>query len=34
MSIRKEKEKEFFVEHMPTFRSLQVNDPFNERANL
>ena len=28
MSIRKEKEKEFFVEHMPTFRSLQVNDQF------
>lgn len=28
MSIRKEKEKEFFVEHMPTFRSLQANDPF------
>jgi hypothetical protein len=28
MSIRKEKEREFFVEHMPTFRILQANDPF------
>ena len=28
MSIRKEKEREFFVEHMPTFRTLKTNDPF------
>ncbi len=28
MSIRKEREREFFVEHMPTFRALQLADPF------
>ena len=28
MSIRKEKEREFFVNHMETFRALQTNDPF------
>jgi hypothetical protein len=28
MTIRKEREREFFVEHMPTFRALQLNDPF------
>lgn len=28
MSIRKEREREFYVEHMPTFRTLQLNDPF------
>jgi hypothetical protein len=28
MSIRKEKEREFFVNHMETFRTLQVTDPF------
>lgn len=28
MSIRKEKEREFFTTHMETFRALQVNDPF------
>jgi hypothetical protein len=28
MSIRKEKEREFFVNHMETFRALQLNDPF------
>jgi len=28
MNIRKEKEREFYVDHMPTFRALQLNDPF------
>ena len=28
MSIRKEKEKDFFVQHMETFRTLKLADPF------
>jgi hypothetical protein len=28
MSIRKEKEKDFFVQHMETFRNLKLADPF------
>ena len=28
MSIRKEREKEFFVKHMDTFRNLKLADPF------
>lgn len=28
MSTRKEREKEFFVQHMDTFRTLKLNDPF------
>lgn len=28
MNIRKEKEKEFFVQHMETFKKLGLNDPF------
>ena len=28
MSVRKEKEREFYVEHMPTFKALKINDPF------
>jgi hypothetical protein len=28
MSIRKEREKEFFVKHMDTFRNLKIADPF------
>jgi hypothetical protein len=28
MNIRKEKEKEFFVKHMDTFRNLRLADPF------
>jgi hypothetical protein len=28
MSTRKEKEREFFIQHMDTFKSLKQNDPF------
>jgi hypothetical protein len=28
MNIRKQKEKEFYVEHMPIFKVLNLNDPF------
>jgi len=28
MSTRKEREKEFFVQHMDTFKALKLNDPF------
>jgi hypothetical protein len=28
MSTRKEREKEFFVQHMGTFKALKLNDPF------
>jgi hypothetical protein len=28
MSTRKEKEKEFFIQHMDTFRALKIADPF------
>ena len=28
MSTRKEREKEFFVQHMNTFKALKLNDPF------
>jgi hypothetical protein len=28
MSVRKEKERKFYVEHMPTFKALKINDPF------
>ena len=28
MNIRKEREREFFVDHMSTFKALQLNDPF------
>ena len=28
MNIRKEREKEFFVEHMETFKKLGLSDPF------
>lgn len=28
MSTRKEREKEFFVQHMDTFQALKLNDPF------
>ena len=28
MSTRKEREKEFFIQHMDTFKALKLNDPF------
>jgi hypothetical protein len=28
MNLRKEKEREFYVEHMPTFKLLKLSDPF------